>query len=225
MFCFFCNFACFVKSTRKTVLPLFQHPQNRTPETIEIENGQVVLYKHFYSTEDADKLFGALMKLVPWQQEQITLFGKTHPVPRLSSWHGDPKVSYVYSGIVHEPNPWTEPLAAIRLDVEKELGEQFNSMLANLYRDGNDRVGWHADDETNLGWNPFIASLSFGVTRRFDLRHKKDKTKRLQLHLNHGSLLVMKGTLQHNWQHQIPVQKKITEPRINLTFRQTGIRE
>ncbi len=201
---------------------LFKYEQNRIPQQIDIEDGELVLYEHFFSTSQADKLLNTLLEEIPWQQEEITIFGKTNLVPRLSSWYGDSGVEYTYSGILHKPEPWSEKLMEIKNEIETELLQSFNSLLANLYRDGNDRVGWHADDEKSLGRNPLIASLSLGATRRFDLKHQHDKEKRLQLHLNHGNLLVMKGALQHHWHHQIPVQKKITDPRINLTFRQTG---
>lgn len=202
---------------------LFAHAQNRTPKTIPIPDGELILIENFYSTSDANVLLNGLMKNSDWQQETVQVYGKKHLTPRLSAWYADKGVQYQYSGLLHQPNSWSALLWAIKIDIEHELNLHFNSVLANLYRNGNDNVGWHADDEERLGKNPTIASLSFGATRRFDLRHKKSNNENVQLHLNHGDLLVMRGSLQHYWKHQIPKQKKITEPRINLTFRQTAV--
>ena len=133
-------------------------------------------------------------------------------------WYGDPDAGYRYSGIDHQPRPWTPELQAIRARVEKQCQCIFNSVLANLYRDGKDSMGCHADDEKELGRNPVIASLSLGDERLFKLHHKNSKAT-LDIILGHGDLLVMAGTLQHHWQHSVPKTKKFKTGRINLTFR------
>lgn len=148
------------------------------------------------------------------------MYGKTFDVPRKTAWYGYEGFNYKYSGIECNPDPWTKELLEIKTVIEHFLPQQcFNSVLLNLYRDGNDKVSWHADDEPGLGTNPTIASVSLGATRRFDLKHKEYPEQKLQLELNLGSLVIMTGSLQHHWLHQIPMQKRIMEPRINLTFR------
>ena len=139
--------------------------------------------------------------------------------PRLVAWFGDPGAAYTYSGLQLVPEPWSERLGSLRARTEGAAGHPFNSVLCNLYRDGNDSMGLHADAEPELGPNPVIASVSLGATRRFVLRHAKDRGERLDLDLAGGSLLVMSGTTQHFWRHGVPKQKKITDSRINLTFR------
>jgi len=157
---------------------------------------------------------------VRWQQEQITLFGKTHDIPRLTAWYGDEGAEYEYSGVRCKPEPWTTELTHIKNQIEEFLPtEWFNSVLLNLYRNGLDKMGWHADNEKSLGQNPTIASVSLGATRKFDLKHRTDKSQRLRLELTSGSLLVMSGDLQHHFLHQVPMQKRIVESRINLTYR------
>ena len=146
------------------------------------------------------------------------MFGRVVPAPRLEAWYGDEGASYTYSGLAHEPLPWTHELHELRSRVESETGASFNSVLANLYRDGNDSNGWHADDEDELGAEPIIASLSFGTPRRFLLRHRASR-ETVELALNPGSLLVMRGLTQQCWQHSIPKQRAVHQARINLTFR------
>ena len=149
----------------------------------------------------------------------IKLYGKLVPIPRLTAWYGDSGKSYTYSKIAMSPEPWTPTLLAIKSKVEVLLGVQFNSVLLNFYRSGSDSVAWHSDDESELGENPVIGSVSFGGTRRFVFRHKYRKELNKEVDLSHGTFLVMKGTTQHFWQHQIPKTVKKVEPRINLTFR------
>lgn len=173
----------------------------------------------------ADRYLSQLQQDIAWQQKSIRIFGKTVPQPRLVAWYGDPGASYRYSGLTWEPLAWTEPLRSLKSQVEVAASSlvgqpvPFNSVLLNLYRDGQDSMGWHSDDEPELGRNPAIASLSLGATRRFDLRHRRDRTIKQQIALTHGSLLVMAGATQHHWQHQIAKTKRVQEPRINLTFR------
>lgn len=148
------------------------------------------------------------------------MFGKEHDIPRLQQWYGDPGQVYVWSGIEMQPLPWLPEILEVRDAVQRATKRKFNSVLLNLYRDGNDTVGWHADDEPGLGLSPFIASLSVGAEREFVLRRNEDKTVKISVPLSHGSLLVMAGETQGNWQHAVPRRKRVTEPRINLTFRE-----
>jgi len=181
-------------------------------------DGELYLIKQFYRSPESDQLFAALESGLDWQEEVIFIFGKRVEVPRLMCWYGDPGAYYSYSGVDHQPMPWTPELLSIRARVEQQCQCAFNSVLANLYRDGRDSMGCHADDENELGLNPVIASLSLGDERLFKLHHKKRK-ETLDIILGHGDLLVMAGTLQHHWLHSVPKTKKIKTPRINLTFR------
>jgi alkylated DNA repair dioxygenase AlkB len=153
-----------------------------------------------------------------WQEEDILIFDKWVKVPRLMCWYGDPDALYKYSGVVHRPLPWTQELLGLRNKMERQCQCVFNSVLANLYRDGKDSMGCHADSERALGKNPVIASLSLGEERLFKMHHKKTK-QALDIHLAHGDLLVMGGTCQQHWVHSVPKTKTAKTPRINLTFR------
>ncbi|MGB1191820.1 MAG: alpha-ketoglutarate-dependent dioxygenase AlkB family protein [Pseudomonadales bacterium] len=190
-----------------------------TAQKIPLVDGQLVLYPHCFSTAEANHYFEQLQETVAWTQEKITMYGKTHNVPRLSAWYGDEKIPYTYSGITAYGLPWTESLQAIKSRVEQLAAVQFNSVLANLYRDGADSVSWHADDEPELGPAPVIASVSLGQERTFQLKHKFDKTLKANVLLPSGSVLVMSGATQQNWLHQIAKSRRIMAPRINLTFR------
>ena len=181
-------------------------------------DGELYLYNNFYGLQEADLLFGQLKAELAWQEEAIFIYGRWVKVPRLMCWYGDSDAWYRYSGVNHQPMPWTPRLQAIRERVERQCQCTFNSVLANLYRDGKDSMGCHADDEKELGQNPVIASLSLGDQRLFKLHHKQGKDK-LDMVLGHGDLLVMAGTLQHYWIHSVPKTKKLKMPRINLTFR------
>lgn len=169
--------------------------------------------------ERADAWLAALIEQTPWSQPRVRVFGREHPVPRLVAWYGDPQAGYRYSGQTHQPLAWTPLLAQIRRAVERESGASFNGVLLNLYRSGEDAMGWHSDDEAELGANPLIASLSLGAPRRFDLRRKGGQRIEHSLLLEHGSLLVMAGATQHHWQHQVARTRKVDAPRLNLTFR------
>jgi len=185
-------------------------------------DGELYLIKQFYSLPEADLLFTKLHVYLAWQEEAIFIYGKWVKVPRLMCWYGDPEAWYSYSGVNHQPMPWTPALQAIREKLEQQCHCGFNSVLANLYRDGKDSMGCHADDEKQLGKNPVIASLSLGEQRLFRLHHKERKEK-LDIVLGHGDLLVMAGTLQHYWMHSLPKTKKMKMPRINLTFREIKV--
>lgn len=172
----------------------------------------------FLDAPEAIRLFDALRQGLCWRQQAIRLFGRSCPQPRLSAWYGDDGASYRYSGLLLQPLPWPPALLAVRQQLETGLATSFNSVLANLYRDGRDSMGWHSDDEPELGPEPIIASLSLGATRRFQLRHKR-QAERYSLDLIDGSLLVMAGETQRYWRHQVPKTRHPVGERINLTFR------
>jgi alkylated DNA repair dioxygenase AlkB len=211
-----------------TFLDLFDDlPSESDPEVEELLPGinsargcSAVLYRKAFKGEQSTQLFETLLKDVDWEQREITVYGKTHPQPRLVAWFGNPGTSYTYAGLTLHPTPWIDPILEIKTVCEAIAGTLFNSVLLNLYRDGDDTVGWHSDDEPELGANPTIASVSLGAARRFDLRHKvtKETVKTLLLP---GSVLMMTGRTQAEWVHQVPRTKKVGEARINLTFRQT----
>jgi len=182
-------------------------------------DGELYLIKQFYSLPESDRLFAQLQAELSWQEETIFIYGRWVKVPRLMCWYGDEDAWYRYSGVNHRPLPWTSLLQAIRQKVERQCQCSFNSVLANMYRNGDDSMGCHADDEKELGLNPVIASLSFGDERLFKLHHKICKEK-LDIVLGHGDLLVMAGILQQHWMHSVPKTKKLKTPRINLTFRE-----
>ena len=195
-------------------------PKERVFEKFTLKDGEIWFMSNFMSTDKAEDYYKALLTNINWKQEKISMYGKTYPVPRQTAWYGYEGFNYKYSGILCNPEPWTKELLDIKKVIEHFMPEEdFNSVLLNLYRNGNDKVSWHADDEKELGTDPSIASVSLGASRRFDLKHKNDPTQKMQLELGSGSLIIMRGSLQHNWLHQIPVQKKIQNPRINLTFR------
>ena len=186
---------------------------------IEMADGAVSYCAGAFESRLADRWFSVLHSDIAWKEEHIVIFGEHRKVPRLVAWYGDPGASYVYSGVRHEPLPWIPPLEEIRERVERLTGHAFNSVLANLYRDGNDGMGWHADDEAELGRDPVIASVSLGATRRFRMRHRRLRDLTVDLDLEHGSLLVMAGATQHHWVHAVPKTRRPVGERINLTFR------
>jgi len=165
---------------------------------------------------DPDRVMERLLSEVDWRQDTARIVGREVPLPRLTAWYGD--AGYRYSGIDNPPQPWLPLLAELKARAEDLACTTFNSVLANLYRDGRDSMGWHSDDEPSLGRNPVIASLSFGAVRRFRLKHKREPMS-LTLDLEPGSCLVMAGALQHHWRHALPKTRKPVGPRVNLTFR------
>jgi len=175
----------------------------------------------FFDADEALTLFDALRAEIRWEQHWVRIRGWEVDCPRLSGWEGD--AAYTYSGITFRPAPWTPQVAAVRRRIEAATGEAFNSVLANLYRDGADRLGWHADDEPELGPAPVIASASFGAPRRFLLRPKRGGAS-VPIVLEPGSLLVMRGPTQRHWLHSIPATRRPVGPRINLTFRRIRAR-
>lgn len=193
--------------------------QSDLKQDIPLVDGELALYSNLFSSQEADDYFKTLLDDIPWTQEKITMYGKTHNVPRLSAWYGDAEIPYTYSGITAYALPWTHSLQVIKDRIELVSHARFNSVLVNLYRDGNDSVSWHADDERELGPKPEIASLSLGHARSFQLKHKTNKSLKKSLLLPHGSLLLMRGETQKNWLHQIAKSRKPMAARINLTFR------
>jgi alkylated DNA repair dioxygenase AlkB len=189
-------------------------------ETLQLPDASVRMCYSLFDRDTADRFFDRLLAEVPWRQDKIRMYGKSFDLPRLQQWFGDPGLSYVWSGIVMHPLPWTPTLLEIKSAVEDQAGETFNTVLLNRYRNGNDTVAWHADDEKDLGEEPTIASVTLGAERDFQLRHNtradvEDRTIRL----THGSMLVMGGRTQHFWKHQVPRRKRVDGERINLTFR------
>lgn len=207
-------------------------------ERIPLNQGEVLFSPHFFDEAFCTNAFAFLTQNqqglthfdwpnlnanviqwgnINWQQSHIKLFGKSVAQPRLTAWHGDK--TYSYSGLTLHPAPWNPLLVHLRNELEKLTNTSFNSVLLNWYRDGQDYMGWHSDDEKELGINPTIASVSFGATRRFVLREKSDHQNKIEFELSNGSVLIMQGALQHHWQHVVPKTAKIKESRINLTFR------
>ncbi|MFY7757551.1 MAG: alpha-ketoglutarate-dependent dioxygenase AlkB family protein [Flavobacterium stagni] len=189
------------------------------PIAFAVPDAEIILYPNFLGQEQAVDFFQKLQSEIPWQQDSITVYGKTHAQPRLTALFGNEGKPYAYSNIVMQPHPWTPLLTFLKEEIEAVCEERFTTVLLNLYRNGQDSNGWHADNEKELGRNPVIASLSLGAERMFHLQHNTIKDAKLKINLTSGSLLVMKGTTQHFWKHQIPKTTKPIGPRINLTFR------
>lgn len=186
----------------------------------DLPDASIELHEHFFDAQESVILMQYLIAEIDWQQYQIKLFGKTLDQPRLTAYYGEDHLFYAYSNIKLKPIPFTDTLLAIKNKIETSTGHYFNGVLLNYYRNGDDSMGWHADDEKELGMNPVIASLSFGASRNFQLQHRFQKSiPKQSIALNDASLLVMQGETQHFWKHQIPKQKN-KGPRINLTFRQ-----
>jgi alkylated DNA repair dioxygenase AlkB len=183
-----------------------------------IENGEYIFYPNFFSKAESDSFLKNLRSNIVWKQESMNMYGKKIDFPRLTAWYGNNDKPYSFSGITLQPLPWSSEILSIKSKIEPVAKTAFNSVLLNLYRDGNDSISWHTDAEKELGTNPVIASVNFGATRKFQLRHIKTKEK-LEIELTHGSLLIMQGELQHFWQHQVPKTSKVVGERINLTFR------
>ncbi len=184
---------------------------------LALENAEAWLYPGVFPPPDAAKHFKALYETLAWQETTINLFGRQMKSPRLSCWYGDKP--YTYSGLTWPTRTWPQELAEIHIRVGQIADTPFNGALVNLYRDGRDSMGWHADDEPELGPDPIIASVVFGTTRRFVFRNKSNKTQKLEVPLTDGDVLVMGPGTQTNWLHAVPKSTKPVGPRINLTFR------
>jgi alkylated DNA repair dioxygenase AlkB len=191
-------------------------------QRFDLPDADVRYAPNWIASDAADGLFVALRDGVAWERHRIRLFGRGVDAPRLSCWIGDPEAIYTYSRTRHAPHPWPDALLAIRERLRAEYAADFNGVLANLYRDGNDGMGWHADNEPELGAHPLIASLSLGATRRFAIRHRSNATCRIDIELAHGSLLLMGGATQSHYRHALPKTARAVGARINLTFRRLG---
>lgn len=189
------------------------------PIILYLPDAEIIYYPHFFDKKEADAIFTQLANEIPWQQDDIQVFGKIYPQPRLTALFGNEGKPYSYSNIKMQPHPWNLLLQKLKSQVESVTDTNFTTVLLNYYRDGKDSNGWHADNEKELGTNPIIASVSFGAERVFQLKHNSIKDQKKSILLEHGSLLIMKGATQHFWKHQIPKTSKPIGPRINLTFR------
>ena len=184
----------------------------------DLPDAEIEYHPSLFNSEKANELFELLKNEIPWQHDEITVYGKKHLQPRLTSLFGNDGKPYGYSNIIMQPNRWNPLLMFIKNEVETICNENFTTVLLNYYRDGKDSNGWHADNEKELGRNPIIASVSFGAERVFQLKHNTTN-QRQNINLENGSLLIMKGATQHFWKHQIPKSSKEIGARINLTFR------
>ncbi len=193
-----------------------------TLSPIPLDGAELAFAPRWLDAAAADELLAALLANVAWEVHRIKLFGREVDSPRLSCWIGDPGASYRYSGTDFAPHPWPAALAVIRARLVADCGARFNSVLANRYRNGRDAMGWHSDDERELGPQPVIASLSVGATRRFTLKARQPGAQSVLLDLPHGSLLVMRGNTQRNYRHALPRTARPVGERVNLTFRQVG---
>lgn len=209
---------------------------------VRLPGGEFFYAEHFFNTKWSDRTFDYLQENeagiktgwraispedleqirftnIRWKQDSMKLYGKDLPLPRLTAWYGDPGAAYTYSGIKSDPNPWNDGLLHLKQKIEALVGSTFNSVLLNWYRNGQDSLGWHADDEKELGLDPVIASANFGASRDFQLRRNDDHDQKLTLPLRHGTLLVMRGELQRHWKHAVPKRAGVAGSRFNLTFR------
>lgn len=186
---------------------------------LHLPNAEVIYIPRFYDQKKADEYFEHLRTSTQWQQDDIKIFGKTYAQPRLTALFATNEKPYRYSNITMTPKKLTPELQQIKRDIEAFCPHEFTTVLLNLYRTGMDSNGWHADNEKELGKNPLIASLSLGASRVFHFKHRTIKEESYKLNLEHGSLLIMKGEMQHFWLHQIPKTKRPVKERLNLTFR------
>lgn len=189
------------------------------PDKILLPDADLLLWRQIDIGRPLMELRQQLVDELHWQQTPIRIYGREVMQPRLTAWYGDADATYRYSGVTHEPLPWHPLLSDIKTRVEHYCASTFNSVLCNYYRSGQDSMGWHSDNEPELGPTPAIASLSFGAARRFLLQHKKDKSLQWQCSLGEGDLLLMRGATQRFYRHSVPKTAKATELRINLTFR------
>jgi len=191
--------------------------RNDGSRLIFAKDSELRLHRDVLSYSKSLELLKDLHETTPWKQAKLSMFGREVASPRLSAWYGD--APYTYSRLTWPARSWPAYLREVKTAVENLSGAPFNGVLANFYRDGQDSMGWHSDDEPELGSNPIIASYSLGGPRRFVMRRKDDVSEKIELSLPHNSLLVMAGPTQNHWQHAVPKTWKQVEPRINLTFR------
>jgi alkylated DNA repair dioxygenase AlkB len=189
-------------------------------ERISMPDADVSYLGRLQLAEADPQILQRLLIEVPWRCEEVVMWGRRMPQPRLTAWYGDAGSRYAYSGIALDPLPWTPFLSDIKARIEAAVGSAFNSVLLNYYRDHRDSVGFHSDDEPELGTQPVIASLSLGEERTFVLKHKRSRAVQpVHLRLASGSLLLMKGDTQRYWRHGVPKESRPCGPRVNLTFR------
>lgn len=209
-------------------LDLFNPPPH---QHIQLAGGELIYARDFLTPDAADDLMKNLISQLEWAQRPVKVFNKTHLTPRLVAWCGDDGVTYTYSGDTSPPQLWPEAIHPIKQQIEQSFKTEFNGALFNYYRDGQDNMGWHSDDEKSLGEQPVIASLSLGTERDFKFRPKPNTalpndgnvTEAFDLTLHHGSVLIMRGDTQRHWQHALPKRMRINEPRLNITFRRVFI--
>ena len=195
-------------------------PSTNEAKTVKDDNFHIKIYDSFLPLEDSDVFFQKLSININWRREQIFVWGKKRTTKRRVAWYADKGKKYSYSGLTLEPETWDEDLFQIKQQIQNITHQEFNSVLLNEYPDGRVGMGWHSDDEKELGINPIIASVSLGAERDFLFRHKKDKSiETVKILLKHGSLLLMMGSTQHHWHHSLPIRRKVKDRRINLTFR------
>jgi alkylated DNA repair dioxygenase AlkB len=202
---------------------LFGEGDGVRPTNLLSVDGQAFHIKNFFHSDEADNYLNAIVCSAPWRQEPIKIFGRSVLQPRLTAWMGDPGASYRYSGLLMTPEPWSEPVLQIKSAIEKVVGFKFNSALLNYYRSGLDSMGWHRDNEPELGKEPIIASVSLGDLRVFKMRHYFNKSLGVDIDLEHGDLLVMAGVMQSYWEHSLPKTRRPKGTRVNITFRSVDI--
>ena len=192
----------------------------KTDEEINLlsSDGMVIYYGKILSEQRADYYLHALLKTIEWKRDEAIIFGKHFFIIRKVAWYGDENFEYTYSNTTKQALPWTDELLELKEIAENRTGERYNSCLLNLYHNGTEAMAWHSDGEKDLKKNGAISSLSFGVERKFSFKHKQNR-ETVSVILEHGSLLIMKGATQTNWLHRLPPIKRITTPRVNLTFR------
>jgi alkylated DNA repair dioxygenase AlkB len=181
-------------------------------------DGEVFYYGKIFSTKESDEYYEKLMQQIAWKNDEALIFGKLITTKRKVAWYGDETFEYTYSCITKTALPWTKELQILKSIVEEKSEEKYNSCLLNLYHTGDEGMAWHSDGEKDLKKDGTIASISFGAERKFGFKHKRTQEK-VQLNLEHGSLLIMKGTTQTHWLHRLPPTKTVLQPRVNLTFR------
>ena len=195
-------------------------PDTPTRQTFALGDSEIQYVANAFTAREADRLLQSLLDAIPWRTATLTIAGQKRPLPRLQCWMADQGRSYSYSGLKLSPHPWNPDVLRIKARLEQLCEHSFNSVLLNYYRDGSDSVSWHADDETELGPNPIVASVSLGAQRTLEFKPKfKITTPKKQIVLGSGSILIMGKTIQNNWLHQLPKISGNIEPRISLTFR------
>lgn len=195
-------------------------PDTPTRQTFALDDSEIQYVANAFTAREADRLFQSLLDVIPWRTATLTIAGQKRPLPRLQCWMADQGRSYSYSGLKLSPHPWNPDVLRIKARLEQLCEHSFNSVLLNYYRDGSDSVSWHADDETELGPNPIVASVSLGAQRTLEFKPKFNlTTPKKQIVLGSGSILIMGKTIQNNWLHQLPKISGTIHPRISLTFR------